>query len=412
MGNRHSTGMGGRRTFQNVQLRGGGMAQISRRPNGRIADIYTNGMSIHQGFRGGRVIVSVRNGRTIVSTGPRSGYIQRPYLSRNGRTYYQRTYAVGGRSYARVYRGYYYHGVQYDGYVPVYYYHPAFYAWAHNPWAAPSYFSPAAWGWVGTPWFGVYGAYFTPYPAYPNASLWLADYLIAADLQAAYQAQADANAAAQANAGGEAGQAPADNSGAPPYGGAGASNQTPLSPEVKQAIADEVQRQLAAQQTAAANPQAAPSGAKVPDALNPAERVFVVSNNLDVTATASGQECSLTPGDVVMRLSDTPDANQNVTASVQSSKAGDCAAGQTVVIGVQDLQEMHNHFREQLDSGLKALAEKGGTAGLPKPPDPATTGGEVPPPAPDAGVADQLQALQQQADHAEAQVQQGATPAP
>ena len=382
----------GNRITQNVQLRDGGAAQISRRANGRVADIHTNGMTIHQGVRGGRTIVSERNGRTIVSTG-RGGYVQRPYLNRNGKAYYQRTYVVGGRSYARVYRGYDYRGVRYYAYVPVYYHDPVFYGWAYNPWVAPVYYGPAAWGWVGTPWFGFYSGFFTPYPVYPSASLWLTDHLIAANLQAAYQAQAEANAAAaQAYAGGGAGQAPA------------ASNQTPLSPEVKQAIADEVQAQLAAERAAAANPQAAPSGAEVPDALNPAERIFVVASNLEVTATASGQECSLTPGDVVMRLSDTPDGNQNVTTSIQSSKQGDCATGQTVAIGVQDLQEMHNQFQEQLDSGLETLADKGGTGGLPKPPDTATRGGEVPMPTPDAGAAEQLQTQQQQANQIQAQV--------
>jgi hypothetical protein len=107
-----------------------------------------------------------------------------------------------------------------------------------------------------------------------------------------------------------------------------------------------------------------------------------------------------------MRLADTPDANQNVTASVQSSKKADCLVGQTVAIGVQDLQEMHNQFREQLDSGLKALADKGGTGGLPKPPDTATTGGEAPRPTPDSGVPEQLIAQQQQADQTEQQVAQ------
>ncbi|MGO8732764.1 MAG: hypothetical protein ACLQVM_08215 [Terriglobia bacterium] len=341
--------------------------------------------------------MSERNGRTLVSTGRRGGYVQRPYISRNGRAYYQRTYVVGGRSYARVYRGYDYRGVRYYGYVPDYYYHPGFYGWAFNPWLAPVYFGPAAWGWAGTPWFGFYGGFFTPYPVYPNASLWLTDYLMAANLQAAYQAQAEANAAA--------GQAPPDNSGEQSYGGPSASNQTPLSPEVKQAISVEVQQQLAAEKAAAANPQAAPSSAQVPDALNPGQRVFVVASSLDVTAPDSGQECGLTAGDVVMRLSDTPDGNQNVTASIQSSKKGDCATGQTVAIGVQDLQEMHNQFQEQLDSGLKTLADKGGTGGLPKAPDTATTAGEVPPPTPDSGAADQLQAQQQQADQTQTQVQ-------
>jgi hypothetical protein len=220
-------------------------------------------------------------------------------------------------------------------------------------------------------------------------------------LQAAYEAGLEAGAAGQGYPNGGPGQGPP-----PPSGGPVANNQTQLSPEVKQAIADEVRQQLAAEQAAAANPQAAPSSDQVPDALNPGERVFVVATTLDVTVPASGQECSLTPGDVVMRLSDTPDANQNVTASVQSSKQADCATGQTVAIGVQDLQEMHNQFREQLDAGLKTLADKGGTGGLPKAPDTATTGGEVPAPTPDPGVADQLQAQQQQADQTETQVQQ------
>jgi len=421
MGNRPTTGMGNRPTTgvgRNVSA-GGGMAHpgtrtttrtftdrsghpasATFRPGGRVATIHANGMTINHGLHGGRTIVAERNGRTIVSTG-RGGYVQRPYLNRGGRAYYQRTYVVGGRSYARVYRGYDYHGVRYYGYVPGYYYHPRFYGWAYNPWVRPVYFGPAAWGWVGTPWFGFYGGFFTPYPVYASASLWLTDYLIAANLQAAYQARLDAAAAA---GGGEA-PAPAENY-APPSGGPAASSQTPLSPEVKQAIADEVQQQLAAAQAAAANPQAAPTSDQVPDALNPAERVFVVSSNLDVAVPASGQECSLTAGDVVMRLADTPDNNQNVTASIQSSKKGDCATGQTVAIGVQDLQEMHNQFREQLDSGLKTLADKGGTGGLPKAPDTATTNGEVPPPTPDSGAADQLQAQQQQANQTEAQATQ------
>ena len=430
MGNRPITGVGSRPTGvgANVGTQGGtnfgtrgGMAQpgyrtttrtftdhsghpasATFRPGGRVATIHAKGMTINHGIHGGRTIVAERNGRTIVSTGRSGGYVQRPYFNRGGRAYYQRTYVVGGRSYVRVYRGYDYRGVRYYGYAPVYYYHPRFYGWAYNPWMRPVYYGPAAWGWVGMPWFGFYGGFFTPYPVYTSASLWLTDYLIAASLQAAYQARLDAAAAA---GGGEA-PAPAENYAPPPSGGPEASNQTQLTPEVKQAIADEVQRQLAAENAAAANPQAAPSSDQVPDALNPAERVFVVASNLDVTAPDSGQECSLTPGDVVMRLSDTPDNNQNVTASVQSSKKGDCGTGQTVAVGVQDLQEMHNQFREQLDSGLKTLADKGGTGGLPKPPDTGTTNGEVPPPTPDSAAADQLQAQQQQADQTEAQAAQ------
>jgi len=367
-------------------------------------------MTIHQSLHGGgRTVVAERNGRTVVTYGHgRGGYVQRSYYNRGGRAYYQRTYYRGGHAYAYAYRGYYYHGARFYGYAPAYYYHPGFYGWAYNPWAAPVYYSPVAWGWAGSPWWGAYHGFFTPYPVYATASLWLTDYLIASNLQAAYEAQAAANAAA-ANA--AAGQAAEANAPPPAEGAAEASAQTPLTPEIKQAIADEVQRQLAAEKAAAAAPQqAAPAAAaaadEVPDALNPAERVFVVSSSLDVAVPASGQECSLTAGDVVMRLADTPDANQTVTASIQSTKKADCPTGQTVAIGVQDLQEMHNQFQAQLDAGMKTLAEKGGQGGLPKPPDTGTTAGEVPPPAPDSSAADQLAQQQQQADQTVAQVSQ------
>ncbi|MGH9431775.1 MAG: hypothetical protein ACRD3T_09550 [Terriglobia bacterium] len=372
-------------------------------------------MTINHNLRGGRTIVARRNGRTIVSMGHRRGYVQRAYMVRGGRRYVQRTYVVGGRTYVSVYRSYDYRGVAYYGYAPAYYYQPAYYGWAYNPWPGPVYYGPAAWGWAGSPWYGYYGPYFTPYPAYATASLWLTDYLIAANLQAAYAAQADANAAAaQAYQNGAAAQAQADASAQgsadpPPAAAPATSSQTQLSPQVKQMIADEVKAQLAAERAAAATPQqAAPSSAQVPDALNPAERVFVVSSTLDVTAADSGQECGLTPGDVVMRLSDTPDANQNVTASVQSSKKADCTTGQTVAVSVQDLQEMHNQFRQNLDSGLKTLASNSGKGGLPKAPDTTTTSGEVPAPAPDASAASQLQDQEQQANQTEQTVQQQA----
>src|SRR5262245_27697942 len=52
-----------------------------------------------------------------------------------------------------------------------------------------------------------------------------------------------------------------------------------------------------------------------------------------------------------------PDANQNVTVSALSSKQAACPSGAQIMVAVQDLQEMHNHFREQIDAGLKTLAE-------------------------------------------------------
>jgi hypothetical protein len=373
-------------------------------------------MTVNHPLHGARSVVVQRNGRTIVATGAHGGYVQRPYLVSGGRTYVQRTYVVNNVTYTSVYRSYSYGGYCcYYGYVPAYYYGPAYYGWAYNPWAAPVYYGPAAWGWAGAPWYAYYG--FSPYPVYPTAAFWLTDYLLTANLQAAYAAQADANAAAaqQEYANGvAAGQAQANASGAAPGGDASASAQAAptgtspvqLTPEVKQVISDEVKAQLAAEQAAASNQaQTAQTSAQVPDALNPAERVFIASSSLDVT-TSAGQACSLTPGDVVMRMTDTPEANQTVNASVQTSKQSDCAVGQTVAIGVQDLQEMHNQFRQKIDTGLQKLADSSGKNGLPQAPDPGKVNGEVPPAAADPSASAQLASALQDADLTEKSVQQ------
>jgi len=344
-------------------------------------------MRINHVLDGERHIVTERPDKSVlVSTGPHRGYLQRPVVVDN-RSYVQRTYIVNNVTYTRVYRPYNYGGVAYYHYVPVSYYRPVFYGWVYNPWPAPVYYT---WSWYNDPWYGYYRSYFVPYPTYPTASLWLTDFLLAENLKLAYQAQAQANASA-----------------VPPTVG-GNSYAMQLTPEVKQAIAEEVRQQLAAEQQAAAapNPQPlAPSSTEVPPALDPRKRVFVVSSYLD-EKTVDGQECSLTPGDIITRLTDTPDANQNITVSVLNSKQADCPSGAQIMVAVQDLQEMHNHFREQIDAGLKTLAEKQGKGGLPAAPDTRTQPGEVPPPEPDANIGTMLQHQQRQADQTEKEAQQ------
>lgn len=149
-------------------------------------------------------------------------------------------------------------------------------------------------------------------------------------------------------------------------------------------------------------PQAQPASDEVPPALDPARRVFVVS--ADLAVSADGQECSLTQGDVITRLTDTPDADGKVNLSVASSKKADCAAGKLVAVSVDDLQEMRSRFEEQLGAGLKSLASKQGTGNLPKAPDTGTVASNVPPPPPDATAAKDLQEQQAAADQAEADV--------
>jgi len=391
-----------------VALKSGGSASI--RPNGKIRSIDKNGMHIEHGMHGGRTVVSEHNGARVVTTGKHGGYVQRPYAVRNGHTYVSRTYVVNGRSYSHVYRSYYYGGRAYYGYYPAYYYNPGFYGWAYNPWAAPVSWG---WGWGGAPWYGYYGGYFAPYPVYPTAAFWLTDYLISANLQAAYAAQAEANAAPAG--GGDAGGAPAQDGGVDQAAPASNSAPVALSPEVKQAIAEEVKAQLAAEQAASGKAPAAgaqstgaqpaattASTGEVPAALDPAHTTFVVASDLAVTA--DGQECGLTAGDVITRIENTPDSDQKVNVIVTSSKKTDCSSGKTVAVSVDDLQEMHNHFQEQVDEGLKTLASKQGTGGLPKAPDTSTVGGEVPQPPPDTTASSALDQQQAAADQTEAAV--------
>ena len=163
---------------------------------GNVRSIQAHNMRIDHGVHGGRHVVTERNGRRVVGMGHGRGYSERAYYNRGGRSYYQRTYYMGGRRYAYAYRGYYYHGARYYGYAPAYYYHPAYYGWAYNPWPAPVYYN---WGWAGNPWYGAYGYYYEPYPAYAAAPFWLTDYMISANLQAAYEAGLAAGAAGTAS---------------------------------------------------------------------------------------------------------------------------------------------------------------------------------------------------------------------
>ena len=406
-GNR--AGMNNRRApGRTVTLRGGGSASF--RPNGQVRVIHRDGMRIQHNLRGGRTIVTERRGVRIVTRGGGSGYVQRAYVTRGGRAFYSRTYYVHGVYRVGVYRGYYYRSHHYYGYYPAYWYHPVFYGWAYRPWGPPVYWGVGIGGWGWGPWYGYYGGYFAPYSVYPSAAFWLTDYVIAANLQAAYAARAEANADAAAY---DQGQTNYDNSG----GQAANNGPVTLTPEVKQAIAEEVKAQLEAQQQQAqggspdGQAQAAqPTNDEAPPALDPARRTFVVAS--DITVVSNGQECDLTAGDVITRLTDTPDAGQKVTASVQASKKGDCAAGQAVAVSVEDLQDMRNHFQEQLDSGMKDLAEKQGKGGLPKAPDTGTTASDVPPPPPDTDAAKDLTDQEKAADQVETQVEQESAAAP
>jgi hypothetical protein len=343
-------------------------------------------MDVHQSLSGNRQVAVERgdHSRIVAERGGR-GYVQHPFVSHGGE-FARRTYYVHGRAYDRFYGRYEYRpGVFQNVYAPAVYYPAAFYGWAYNPWVAPV---PYAWGWVGSPWYGYYGAYFTPYPVYPNASWWLTDYLISTSLASAYQAQVDAQIALNQPL---------------PAG------QVVLTPDVKQMIADEVQRQIALENNEAqknaqnADFNGASSGIQRLLTDN-AKHVFVVGGDLDLV-DATGQECAVSEGDVLALNAPPQPTDAVATLLVMASKGGiECRKGVPVAVPFADLQEMQNHMRETVDQGLADLqAHKNGLPTPPPsastPPTPADFAASAPPP--DQNVAAEINQQFQEADKVE-----------
>jgi hypothetical protein len=354
-------------------------------------------MDIRRGPDGSRRIVAERADHSRVFAERNGhGYVERPYGFR-GREFQHRTYYENGRAYDRFYNRYEYHGVFVEAYAPRAYYAPAFYGWAYNPWATPV---PYAWGWVGNPWAAYYGPYFTPYPVYPSAAFWLTDYMISTSLAAAYQARVDA----------AAGAAPPP-SGPPP---------APLTPDVKQLISAEVQRQIALENSEqaqiAANAQPDPASSGIARMLSDnTPHVFVAGNSLAVVDSA-GQQCGLSQGDVVQLVAPPPPTATAATTVVMASKAQECLKGSSVSVELTDLQDMQNHMRETIDTGLGEIQAHPGQGGLPALPVAAKAAPVVapfaaiaPPPEPDA--AAEINQQVQEADKVEQEVSAQAGPA-
>ncbi|HEV2352241.1 MAG TPA: hypothetical protein VG028_20600 [Terriglobia bacterium] len=359
-------------------------------PNGRINHLRDDqrGITIDRHLHGDQRIITEKPDHTrVVSTGPSRGYVERPF-NRNGQAYVQRTYVAGGVSYTSVYRTYQYQQVTIVQYVPAVYYPPGFYGWAYDPWGPRVVY---AWGWNQDPWYGQYGYYFTPEPVYPSASLWLTDFLLAANLKLAYENQ-------NADNSDQTPPAPSDK-GAP---------SASITPEMKQAIAAEVQREIQQEKAETTNPVTPsdtekgpppPNQTAVPPALDPNQRVFIVSTNLD--ATNLDPPCELTPGDIITRIDDKPSDGNNVRVMVMNTKPADCRPGSMPSIQISDLQEMHNSFRQQIDHGLGTLAQNQGKDGLPAAPDATPNPVATSPLPPDSPMAVKTQ-LQWQAAGAHA----------
>ena len=391
----HVGGPAGRTPAGSHEVHTANGSVVRTRANGSRADVHDarRGMDIHHGLDGNRRVSVERadHSRVYTERGGR-GYVQHPY-NYHGREYGHRTYYDHGRYYDRYYNRYAYHGVYMDVYAPARYYPVGFYGWAYNPWAVPVAYS---WGWGGAPWYGYYGAYFAPYPVYPSAAFWLTDYLIATSLQAAYTAAAVSNANAQAAAVAAANAPPA------------------LTPDVKQLVADEVKRQIALENSEAAvnaqNQQPDPASSSIARMLSDNQpHVFIAGADLDLV-DATGAECPISQGDIVEVVAAPPADAEGATAVVLASKGGkECAKADHVTIAFNDLQDMQNHMRETIDTGMGDLQSKQGKGGLPAAPPSATAAPvqaafTVGAPPPDQTASTEIAAQTQAADQAEQEV--------
>ncbi len=342
---------------------------VDFRPDGRISAIRTAATEIRRGVHGERTIVTRRRDRSmIVSTGPGRGFIERAAIIGN-QPIIQRTYVSSGRLARRLFVQYPYRGQEYSRYVHPVYYPPPFYQWTLRPWPQPIFY---AWSWFGEPWCGRYSSYFQPYSTYPDATSWLTDYILADTLSDGYAME--------------------DQTGASGYGDwtdplpddeLYAADDWLITPEVKAAIAEEIERQIREEQALASG---APASAEELSSVLKPGRLFVVSSVLDVT-TSDQRSCELTPGDI-LRLDSAPAEGSTMAGlGVLASKRRDCPAGSLVYVSLKDLAEMLNSMRARLDAGLEQLRNSGNTSGLPfappeansEPPRPAMPGLEAAP---------------------------------
>jgi len=380
---------------------------VSFDKRGKVSSIHTASMDIHNGAHGQRTIISRRaDGSKVVSSGRHSGYVERRVVM-NNRTYVQRTTVLNQRVYTGTFVVNGFGGV---GFVPPVFFAPGFYGWAYHPWAVPISFT---WGWVGAPWYVGPNPYFVASPLYPSAAYLLTDYVIGETLATAYQmhndeAESDDMSADDGTALDSA-QDDMSAEGSPEQQTLRADATTPITPEIKAEIAEQVKQEVANDNAEAGNPSQA-SFDVLPLALSTANHVFVVSSDLDVSTTDQ-QLCALQAGDMLQLIIPAASDASLVELRVASSKRTDCPAGVRVSVSVPDLQEMQNSFQARIEAGLGKLRSNQGRAGLPSAPADAVAAAPRPSVTgltPDSAT-DSATALDQQRDEADQVEKQAAS---
>jgi len=374
--------------------------QFEVRPNGTIASIATHDrtttfhsdgtvrsiktatLEAHRDPHGGQTVAATRNGMLVVSTAPHRGFVQKS-ITLNGRSLVRRTYVGRSGEFTRLYSPYEFHHFGLQMYRPSRYMAPLFYGWLYYPYDSPVPFPAPA---DAQEALANYYAFFNLPQYYPSGYLWVADRVLVDYLQNEFdsmQAGQQDQAQADASAGGD--QQP--DSG---YDTA-AQQDAPITPEIQNAIADEVRNQIA-YLSASSTGTAPESAGQLGASLTP-DRVFVVSAPLVVT-TSDGGACAVTPGDV-LRLSAPPADNADAAnLIVIATRRGDCPAAVMITVAYADLQEMQNDIRAGVEDSVEQLYRSQGQGGYPAAPPKAMAAaptqvfdGSVTAPDPGAGAA-------------------------
>jgi hypothetical protein len=324
---------------------------------GRITEVHNWLVDIFHGPHGIRTIVEQRpDGKVLVSTGPHSGYLEDTF-SAGGATYLRRSYLTGHSQLVRIYRAYDDHGQRHYRYIPAWSYPAAFYDWTRKPW-----YPPVIYRWFPNPprWLNAYGHYCTASLVNLHVSDWIVDYLFIGIFD-------DANEIDGEGSGSDASAAAPQDSGDGDTVYAG--TDTLITPELKQAIADEVQQQLN-EEAADADPSSQASQEPgIAEEWTP-NRYFVAGNPIEA-ATEDGHTCLLDAGNV-LRLDSAPSWPPHAKLTVVASRRADCPADARVNVPLDQLEEMENSFRARLDDGLQALYAQQKQNGLPAIPDSVT----------------------------------------
>jgi hypothetical protein len=136
-----------------------------------------------------------------------------------------------------------------------------------------------------------------------------------------------------------------------------------MSPEVKEAIAEEVRRQMNQVKADQATQNASQPAGAPPLFSRNGPKVFLVSNSL--LAYAGNQECPLVEGDV-LQLVETPALGSEwAEVKVLSSRGSSCQKGSYISVRTTELQEMQNHLAASMENGMAKLQADQGKDGIP-----------------------------------------------